>query len=130
MIRRVACLLVIGAINCIPLNSQIATMGDRNTPLRALSAQGNVGISNATLLDQEARVLRVVVDANGTRAVHQHDDVQYHLFIPVTGPMELNVDGKSLDVKPWQPYLMKRGTPHGFHNNGSAPVEILEVFIK
>ncbi len=129
--KRVAALLTLATmLQPVCVIGQIAT-GDRSTPLRPLAGEGNVGVSNATLLDQEARILRVLVEAGATRVMHQHDDVQYHLFIPITGPMELRLaDGKSVEVKPWQPYLMKRGTLHGFHNNGSSAVEILEVFVK
>jgi quercetin dioxygenase-like cupin family protein len=125
--------LVIAGLNCISLISQTTTIiGDKNTPLRPVAGDGNIGIRNAALLDQaEARVIRVVVEAGGTRAMHQHNDVQFHLFVPISGSVELNLaDGKSVEVQPWQPYLMKRGTTHGFHNKSSSPAEIMEVFIK
>jgi quercetin dioxygenase-like cupin family protein len=106
--------------------------GDRSTPLRPLSGSGNTGISNAVLRDQpEVRVIRVQVEAGGTRAMHAHNDVKFHMFIPISGPMTLDLDGgQSVDVPPWQPYYMKTSTQHGFHNAGSSAVEIMEVFVK
>ena len=106
--------------------------GDRSTPLRPLTGAGNAGVSNAVLRDQvDVRAIRVVVEPGGVRAVHTHDDVKFHLFVPISGPMTLNLDGASpVAVPPWQPYYMKAGTRHGFQNTGNAAVEIMEIFIK
>ena len=114
-------------------NTQPAVVtGDRDTPLRPVAGGGNVGISNAVLRDQpEVRALRVVVAPRGTRVVHAHADVKFHLFIPITGAMQLDLEGAPpVTVAPWHPYYMKAGTRHGFRNAGPSPVEIMEVFIK
>ena len=105
--------------------------GDRSSPLRLLTGAGNVGVSNAVLRDQpEVRALRVVVEAGGTRPIHGHANVQFHLFVPISGSMELNLDGEpSVDVQPWHPYFLEGGTQHGFHNSSSTAVEIMEIFI-
>ena len=106
--------------------------GDRSSPLRPLAGEGNVGISNAVLRDQpEVRALRVVVEPGGTRVMHAHAAVQFHLFVPISGPMELDLDGgQSVDVQPWHPYFMQGGTRHGFHNSSSTAVEIMEIFVR
>lgn len=106
--------------------------GDRSTPLRPVSGGGNVGVSNAVLRDQpEVRALRVVVEPGGTRVMHVHNDVKFHLFVPITGSMTLNLeDAEPVNVPPWQPYYMKAGTQHGFHNSSSSPVDIMEIFVK
>ncbi len=106
--------------------------GDRTSPLRALGGDGNVGISNAVLREQpEVRALRVVVDPGGTRIIHTHDDVNFHLFVPISGPMQVNLDGApSVDVQPWHPYFFDSGTLHGFHNGGDTAVEIMEIFVR
>ena len=95
-------------------------------------ATDNVGISNAVLRDQpEVRALRLVMEPGGTRVLHAHGDVQFHLFVPISGPMELNLDGgQSVDVQPWHPYFLPEGTRHGFHNGGSTAVEVMEIFVK
>ena len=106
--------------------------GDRSSPLRPLGGEGNVGISNAVLRDQpEVRALRVVVEAGGTRVMHAHEAVQFHLFIPISGLMELELDGgQSVDVQPWHPYFIQGGTRHGFQNTSSTAVEIMEIFVR
>lgn len=106
-------------------------MGDRSSPLRPLGGD-NVGISNAVLRDQpEVRALRLVVEPGGTRVLHAHGDVQCHLFVPISGPMELNLDGgQSVDVQPWHPYFLQEGTRHGFHNGSSPAVEVMEIFVR
>ena len=64
-------------------------VGDRSSALRPVAGAGNVGISNAVLRDQEdVRALRVVVEPGGTRAMHAHNDVKYHLFVPVSGSLK------------------------------------------
>ncbi len=68
-------------------------IGDRSSPLRPLRGEDNVGISNAVLRDQpEVRALRVVVEPGGTRVIHAHEGDQFHLFVPISGTMELNLD--------------------------------------
>ena len=105
--------------------------GDRSSPLRPLGGD-NVGISNAVLRDQpEVRVLRVVVEPGGTRVIHAHTGVEFHLFVPISGAMEVNLDGgRSVQVQPWHPYFLLEGTRHGFHNSSATEVEIMELFIR
>jgi len=110
---------------------QAPVLGDRSTPLRPLGGEGNVGISNAVLRDQpEVRALRVMVEAGGTRAVHEHADVRFHLFVPISDAMTLNLDSGSMQVQPWHPYFLAGGTRHGFHNAGTEPVEVMEIFVR
>lgn len=106
--------------------------GDHDTPLRAVNGAGNVGVSNAVLRSQpEVRALRVVVEPGGKRVMHAHSDVKFHLFIPISGSMQLDLEGApSVAVAPWHPYYMSAGTRHGFHNAGSSQVEIMEVFVR
>ena len=119
------------AFGALAAQTPIVT-GDRSTPLRALAGAGNVGISNAVLRDQpEVRAVRVVVEPGGTRVMHAHNDVKFHLFVPITGAMTLDLEGgQSVNVPPWQPYYMKVGTRHGFRNSGASAVDIMEIFIK
>jgi quercetin dioxygenase-like cupin family protein len=110
----------------------LPVVGDRSTPLRALGGEGNVGVSNAVMRDQpEVRVLRVVVEPDGVRAMHTHDDVDFHMFAPISGPMELVLaNGATVTVQPMHPYFMDAGTEHGFRNHGDAAVEIMEIFVR
>lgn len=105
--------------------------GDHSTPLRALGGDGNVGISNAVLRDQpEVRVLRVVVAPGGVRAMHAHTDVKFHMFVPISAPMEIRLESGPVVVQPWHPFYMEAGIQHGFHNPGTEPVEIMEIFVR
>jgi len=135
--KRLVITTAIAALSLAALAAQTAsptapTLGDRRTPLRALTGAGNAGISNAVLRDQsDIRVIRVSVEPGGKRAMHTHTDVKFHLFVPISGAMVVDLDGgQTVDVPAWQPYYMKAGTQHGFHNTGSAAVEIMEIFVK
>ena len=105
--------------------------GDRSTPLDALGGD-NLGISNAVLRNQpEVRALRVVVDPGGKRVMHAHTDVNFHLFVPISGTMQLDLEGDpSVDVQPWHPYFLDGGTQHGFQNVSDTAVEIMEIFVR
>jgi mannose-6-phosphate isomerase-like protein (cupin superfamily) len=124
------------AVGIVLLTAAIAAqeapvVGDRTSPLRPLGGDGNVGISNAVLRDQpEVRTLRVVVEAGGVRAVHAHTDVRFHLFVPISAPMELRLEDGPIEVQPWHTYYMANGTQHGFHNPGTEAVEIMEIFVR
>jgi hypothetical protein len=67
--------------------------GNHDTPLRPVAGAGNSGVSNAVLRDQpEVRALRVVVEPGGIRVIHAHNDVKFHLFVPIsvgTSPVEI-----------------------------------------
>ncbi len=39
----------------------------------------------------DVRATRVEIKPMATRAVHQHDDVKFHLFIPLAGRLQLTV---------------------------------------
>jgi len=133
MRRHLALIIGIASISLAALAAQTSSaLGDRTTPLRALNGAGNVGISNAVLRDQQdIRVIRVVVEPGAKRAMHAHTDVKFHMFVPISAAMVVDLDGgQTVDVPAWQPYYMKAGTQHGFHNTGSSPVEIMEIFVK
>ena len=133
MRRHATLALAFASLAAVALAAQATlVVGDRSTPLRPLAGTDNVGVSNAVLRDQpEVRALRVVVESGGRRVMHMHADVKFHLFVPISGPMTLQLEGgQSVEVPPWQPYCMKVGTQHGFHNGGRVPVEIMEIFVK
>ena len=80
---------------------------------------------------QEVRVLRVEVQPYAVRSVHTHDDVKFHLFIPVTGNLELTIGSATpVEAPPGQAFFMEKGTPHGFRNTGATPAVVMEVFVK
>ena len=92
----------------------------------------NPGVTPVRLMDRsDVRVTRVELQPGAVRSVHVHDDVRFHLFIPVSGQLELTIgSAKPVDAVPGQAYYMEKGTPHGFRNVGSSPAMVMEVFVK
>jgi len=92
----------------------------------------NPGVTPVRQIDRaEVRVTRVELQPGAVRSVHTHDDVRFHLFIPVTGKIELTIgSAKPVEATPGQAYFMEKGTPHGFRNMGSSPAMVMEVFVK
>ncbi len=123
--------LALSATSAAAQQPEVVT-GNQHSPLRPLAGEGNIGISNAVLRDQpEVRVLRVVVEPGGVRAMHEHADVKFHMFTPVSGPMMLELEGAApVQVQPWHPYYMAAGTQHSFRNTSSVAVEIMETFVR
>src|SRR5258708_18519410 len=79
----------------------------------------------------DVRATRVEIKPMAIRAVHQHDDVKFHLFIPLMGTLQLTVGSdKPVDAPIGQAFYIKGGTPHGFRNLGSTPGAAMEIFVK
>jgi mannose-6-phosphate isomerase-like protein (cupin superfamily) len=79
----------------------------------------------------DVRATRVEIKPMATRAVHQHDDVKFHLFIPLMGKLQLTVGSdKPVNAPVGQAFYIKGGTPHGFRNLGSTPGTVMEIFVK
>ena len=92
----------------------------------------NPGVTPVRQIDRaEVRVTRVELQPGAVRSVHTHDDIRFHLFIPVTGKIELTIgSAKPIEAAIGQAYFMEKGTPHGFRNTGSSPAMVMEVFVK
>lgn len=90
------------------------------------------GVNPVRLLDRaEVRVIRTEIQPYSTRAVHTHDDVKFHLFLPITPGVELTVGSdKPVMTEPGQAYFIAKSTPHGFRNTGSTAAAVYEVFVK
>jgi quercetin dioxygenase-like cupin family protein len=76
------------------------------------------------------RVLQVTLQPGAIRRPHVHNDVTFHMMVPVTGGLELTVDGQPVSAVPGQAYYMVKGQPHGFTNKTAAAVQVIELFIK
>ena|ERR1700730_18330766 len=100
------------------------------TPARA--GGPDPGVTPVRQIDRpEVRVTRVELQPGAVRSVHTHNDVRFHLFIPVSGKLELTIGSeKPVDAVPGQSYFVEKGTPHGFRNVGSSPAMVMEVFVK
>jgi quercetin dioxygenase-like cupin family protein len=96
------------------------------------------GVHFIVILDNPSvRVLQVTLQPGAVRREHVHNDVTFDMLVPVTGNLELTAGsttaptGKEVIVAvPGQAYYMVKGQPHGFANKTTAPVEVIEVFVK
>ena len=118
------CLLTVLAALLFSLSS------NSQTPARAEGP--NPGVTPSRLMDRaDVRVTRVELQVGAVRSVHAHNDVRFHMFIPVSGQIELTIgSAKPVETLPGQAYYMEKGTPHGFRNTGSTPAMVMEVFVK
>ena len=106
------------------VHASAQTSGAPNTP--------DPGVNPVRQIDRaEVRVTRVELQPGAVRSMHAHNDVRFHLFIPVTGKIELTIGSeKPVEATPGQAYFMEKGTQHGFRNIGSSPAMVMEVFVK
>jgi quercetin dioxygenase-like cupin family protein len=101
-------------------------------PEKARPVQGDPGISSMVLMDlPQFRVLRDYAEPGATRRMHQHADATYHVFVLLTGQLNVTVEGESpVDVTPGQVLSLKGGAMHTFKNTGTVIATIVEVFGK
>jgi quercetin dioxygenase-like cupin family protein len=78
----------------------------------------------------EVRILRVEIQPGAVRRVHTHDDVPFHLFLPLSGAIELTIASATVKAAVGQAYYLEKGTPHGFKNTGASQAMALEVFVR
>jgi len=91
----------------------------------------DAGVARAVLLDKpQVRVLRVEIQAGATRKMHTHEDVRFHLFLPITGAIEFTKGTETTAAVPGQVFYMDKGTLHGFRNTGTSVAMAFEVFIR
>src|SRR5437867_941426 len=68
------------------------------------------GVFNTSpIIDRvELRAGHLEIKPGGTRRVHQHDDVQFHLFIPLTGSVQLNMGTETINAVAGQVYFINK----------------------
>ena len=111
----------------------LAMLVGRPAAAQTLAAgEADPGVRPTRMIDRaEVRVSRVEIQAGATRRVHAHDDVEYHLWIPIEGTLQITIgSAASVTAVSGQAFFMKRGTPHGFKNIGTTPGAALEIFVK
>jgi quercetin dioxygenase-like cupin family protein len=97
-----------------------------------VTAEADPGVRLTRLIDRaEVRVSRIEIQPGAARRVHTHDDVEYHLWIPIEGNLQITIGSDApAAAAPGQAFFMKRGTSHGFKNVGTTPAAVFEIFIK
>ena len=77
------------------------------------------------------RVLQVTLQPGAVRRPHKHDDVTFHMLVPITGALELTVEKDPIvTAVPGQAYYMMKGQTHSFTNKTAAAVQVIEIFVK
>ena len=109
----------------------MAGLASAQIPGPAAVPTQDAGVARAVLLDKPSvRVLRVEIQAGATRKMHTHDDVRFHLFLPITGSIEFTKGTEKTAAVPGQVFYMDKGTLHGFRNTGTSVAMAFEVFIR
>lgn len=100
----------------------------QNTP----PAEADPGVVPVRMIDRaEVRVSRVTLQAGAVRQVHVHDDVRFHLWVPMTGTFQISIGSDApVAAAAGQAFYLARNTRHGFKNTGTTAGTVLEVFIK
>ncbi len=126
MSKTVARLLAAAAITII------FASGARAQPPAAQPGEADPGVRPFRLIDRdEIRVSRVELQPGAVRSVHAHDDVEYHVWAPIVGTLEITVGTDApVAAAPGQAFFMKKGTSHGFRNTGTTPAAVFEIFVK
>jgi quercetin dioxygenase-like cupin family protein len=133
MWRHASGMAVIAGLLSLPMTTQVLAQ----TPVQRTEAEIQAerdaqGYMPVRLWERpDVRATRVEIKPMATRAVHQHDDVKFHLFIPLAGKLQLTIGSdKPVDAPIGQAFYIKGGTPHGFRNLGSTPAMAMEIFVK
>lgn len=97
-----------------------------------VAGEADPGVRPTRLIDRdEVRVSRVEIQPGATRRVHVHDDVAYHLWVPVEGQLQIAIGSDApIAAASGQAFFLKRGTPHGFRNIGTTRAVVFEIFVK
>ena len=116
----------------LSLVSISAAQASGQQPPTPLPAEADPGVRPFRLIDRdEIRVTRVELQPGAVRRIHMHDDVEYHVWTPVVGTLEITIGNDAPKIAaPGQAFFMKRGTPHGFRNTGITPAAVFEIFVK
>ncbi len=106
--------------------------GSSATGQTPAAGEADPGVRPNRMIDRaEVRVSRVEIQAGATRRVHAHDDVVYHLWVPLEGTLQITIgSAPPVTATSGQAFFMTRGTQHGFKNIGTTPGAALEIFIK
>ena len=128
MWRYASGMAVIAGLLCLPASAQTPAKGKDADKEAARAAQGYAPVRLWERPD--VRATRVELKPMANRAIHQHDDVKFHLFIPLTGKLQVTIGSdKPVDAPVGQAFYIKAGTPHGFRNLGSTPGSAIEIFV-
>lgn len=128
MWRYASGMAALAGLLCLPASAQTPANSKDADKEAARAAQGYAPVRLWERTD--VRAIRVELKPMANRAIHQHDDVKFHLFIPLTGKLQVTIGSdKPVDAPVGQAFYIKGGTPHGFRNLGSTPGSAIEIFV-
>src|SRR3954466_9453677 len=83
----------------------------RAQPAAQTAGEADPGVRPVRLIDRdEIRVSRVELQPGAVRRAHAHDDVEYHVWAPVSGSLEITVgNDPPKAAAPGQAFFMKKG---------------------
>jgi quercetin dioxygenase-like cupin family protein len=133
--------VVVGALSVVPALAQRQTAPATQTPPATPGRGGGQGVGSqgdpdpgvhflVVVDNAHVRVLQVTLQPGAVRRPHVHNDVTFHMLVPVTGSLELTLEGQQIQTVPGQAYYMVKGQSHGFTNKTAAAVQVIELFIK
>jgi quercetin dioxygenase-like cupin family protein len=108
------------------------TLAPQAAGAQLIQAEADPGVKLTRLIDRaEVRVSRLELQPGAERRVHQHDDVEYHLWVPFEGRLQITIGSdQPAAAALGQAFFLQRGTAHGFKNVGTAPAGVFEIFVK
>jgi len=129
--RTLAGRLLLFSLLSLPIGAA-AQQPSAQAPAPTPAGEADPGVRPVRLIDRdEIRVSRVELQPGAVRRVHAHDDVEYHVWAPVSGSLEITIGNEPPKAAaPGQAFFMKKGTPHGFRNTGTTPAAVFEIFVK
>ena len=114
------------------LGFAMSTLAPQPAAAQSAQVEADPGVKLTRLIDRtEVRVSRLELQPGAARRVHAHDDVEYHLWIPFDGQLQITIgSNEPVPAALGQAFFLQRGTAHGFKNVGTTPAGVFEVFVK
>ena len=130
MTKRIGWLVALMTLSAAPAWAQAVGSEQGVAPPRPVT--GDPGVSSVTVMDRpEFRVLRDFAEPGAVRRMHAHAGFTYHVFVLVTGTLQLTIEGENpVEVTQGQAIDLKAGVMHTFKNTGTVTATIIEVFGK
>lgn len=118
---------------CVVLGVLAAfAIGSSASAQNQTTAEADPGVRLTRLIDRaEVRVSRLEIEPGAARRAHAHSDVEYHLWIPIEGTLQITIGADApASAALGQAFFLKRGTTHSFKNVGATRAGVFEIFIK
>ena len=105
---------VIAGLLSLPMPTQVLAQTTAQRTEAEIQAERDAqGYTPVRLWERpDVRATRVEIKPMSTRAVHQHDNVKFHLFIPLAGKLQLTIGSdKPVDAPVGQAFYLRAALP-------------------